>query len=243
MAQQTQEKLLSKTDAIAVAEKFVSIQGYTGTAKEVTLQPHALGARLDSGLWFVGFHAANLPTIRAVVIDAKTSSARLASNNIQQAWLLADDSAAAPAISTATVKTAAGKPKAASKSDRETRAQEQAQGQEACRQRSGGRNGTGARGSSPLNPSPGKGIAGARLSMVFAPFQLGRRSSRKSTQRSTRKSSQPPRPPSTRRERPSSRRPRPRPGLDRVQPDLEELAVARQVAIDAAGSLRYRYAR
>jgi len=100
-AQATKEKLLTKTQAIAAAEKFVAAPGAI-PAGTMPVQPHAAGARLDSGLWFVGFNTSIPNTLRGVTVDAKTGAAKLLSHNLQPSWLFE-----AVQTSTETVKGAA----------------------------------------------------------------------------------------------------------------------------------------
>ena len=79
--------VLSKKEAITIAEKFVAAQGYTGKSPDVSLQPHAVGARMEANLWFIGFQATNLPVIRGIVVNAQTRATKLVSQQIQKSWL------------------------------------------------------------------------------------------------------------------------------------------------------------
>ena len=105
----TNQATLSKKAAIAAAEQFLAGNG--GGAQS-SLQPKAVEARLEDNLWFVGFRGTSLPILRAIIVDARTGAARLASQNIQEDWLRGRDNpsaaAAVPAISTSTA-TAPGK--------------------------------------------------------------------------------------------------------------------------------------
>jgi|CXWL01.1.fsa_nt_gi ribosomal protein L12E/L44/L45/RPP1/RPP2 len=67
-------------EAIAAAEKHVASQGYTD------LQPKAVGARLDSGIWFVGFRSTAGPSIHGIMINGQ--KIKRVSQNLKLDWLM-----------------------------------------------------------------------------------------------------------------------------------------------------------
>jgi hypothetical protein len=77
-------KPFSRSDAIAIAEKFVAAK----PAGTELFRPHAVGARLDSGFWFVGFDTLYSANLRGVSVDADTRAAKLLKQNLKRDWLL-----------------------------------------------------------------------------------------------------------------------------------------------------------
>lgn len=107
-------KPLTRQEIITRAEALISEQGYaakTGTADSLvrdpfdppgkresvlaarkgTLEPKAVGARLDSGMWFVGFRSTIGGRIRGVVLDETGTLLKFVSQNMQLDWLSAKE--------------------------------------------------------------------------------------------------------------------------------------------------------
>ncbi len=120
-------KTLTRDQAMARAEAIVAEQGYTAAAasaatlardpfdpaggrdailaaRQGSLEPKAAGARLDSGMWFVGFKTAQGGRIRGVMLDEKGELVRIVSQNIQLDWL---NSAPPPEVKPLTAEEAA----------------------------------------------------------------------------------------------------------------------------------------
>lgn len=101
--EEAEKKPLSKREAIAFAEEFVAKASSAAVASGLdALQPKAVGARLESELWFVGFRSADGRRLRGVVVDIRGEGARLASHNFKEDWLLADPAAEALLLEAAT---------------------------------------------------------------------------------------------------------------------------------------------
>ncbi|HAZ07554.1 MAG TPA: hypothetical protein DCZ01_03285 [Elusimicrobia bacterium] len=79
----SREESISARDAVALAEKFVKEQGYQD------LQPKAVAARPDSGVWFVGFRAAVGDQIRGVMISDNGKKLKRVTQNMKLEWLMA----------------------------------------------------------------------------------------------------------------------------------------------------------
>ena len=68
-------------EATALAEKYVASQGYTD------IQPKAVGARLDSDVWFVGFRSTVGNSIHGIMVMNKGQKIKRVSQNLKLDWL------------------------------------------------------------------------------------------------------------------------------------------------------------
>lgn len=108
-------KPLTKDEAISRAEAFVREQGYTDRlgdpakivfesldssrdkdsvlkARSKTLEPKAVGARLDSEMWFVGFKAVGPGgRLRGVMVAQDGSLVKVVSQSMKADWLAGND--------------------------------------------------------------------------------------------------------------------------------------------------------
>ena len=96
---------LSAEDASLLAEKFVAAQGFAD------LQPKAVGARLDSDIWFVGFRAKTGESIHGIMVMNKGQKLKRVSQNLKLDWLMSKPEPEAPPVAAkAKAKTPAKKP-------------------------------------------------------------------------------------------------------------------------------------
>ncbi|MBI4422438.1 MAG: hypothetical protein HY554_01855 [Elusimicrobia bacterium] len=90
-------KPLGRAQAVAAAEKLIAEQGHLEP-----VEPKAAGARLDSGVWFVGFKAVSPGgRIRGVSVQELGGAARRLSQNLPAAWLSGTEAAEEPKLLTA----------------------------------------------------------------------------------------------------------------------------------------------
>ena len=96
---------LAAEDASLLAEKFVAAQGFAD------LQPKAVGARLDSDIWFVGFRAKTGESIHGIMVMNKGQKLKRVSQNLKLDWLMSKPEPEAPPVAAkAKAKTPAKKP-------------------------------------------------------------------------------------------------------------------------------------
>ncbi|MEK7389014.1 MAG: hypothetical protein AAB036_04895 [Elusimicrobiota bacterium] len=81
---------LSREGATALAEKFVAEQSYGD------LQRKAVGARLDSGIWFVGFQAAIGTSIHGIMVMNNGKKLKRVNQNLKLDWLTEKPETLAP---------------------------------------------------------------------------------------------------------------------------------------------------
>ncbi len=83
-------KALSKDQAVARAEAFVKENAGKGSLE--ALQPKAVGARLDSEMWFVGFKpVAPGGRLRGIMVAQDGSLTKAVSQSMQEDWLAGND--------------------------------------------------------------------------------------------------------------------------------------------------------
>ncbi|MBI5624534.1 MAG: hypothetical protein HY924_12210 [Elusimicrobia bacterium] len=112
----SEDKPFTKEEALAYAERFVALQGYTSQPNQVsqggmvedpldtgpdsaaklrarfaTLEPKAVGARFDSDLWFVGFRSRSGGRLRSLRMGPKGEAVKMVSQSIQPDWLAGND--------------------------------------------------------------------------------------------------------------------------------------------------------